>query len=157
MSEIYRLLLTPQQEGPFQNTSSVSGSGSASSGAVRPLESRSKRLQPPSLPDLGPLLLPVQRLPTDGPSSLALPRRAPRTRPSAAPVSPARGSFPHRLHVLAQVSLDAPTTLVERAIRSLCALILIPPTLLRVFSVYLSPSKRIRYSLYLFNRLPEAV
>ena len=30
-------------------------------------------------------------------------------------------------------------------------------TLRHVFSLYLSPSKRVRYSLYLFNRLPETV
>ena len=93
-------------------------------------------LQPPSFPDLGPLLLPLQRLPTGGPLPLALSRRAPRTRPSGAPVSPARGSFPHLLHALAPISLDAPTTLVERAIHLLCALILSTPVLCAMFSLY---------------------
>ena len=51
MSETYRLLLTPQREGPFQNTSSVLGSGSASSGTVHPLESTSKWTYSP-LPSL---------------------------------------------------------------------------------------------------------
>ena len=51
VSETYRLLLTPQREGPFQNTSSVLGSGSASSGTVHPLESTSKWTYSP-LPSL---------------------------------------------------------------------------------------------------------
>ena len=157
MSETYSLLLTPQREGPFQNASSVLASGSASSGTVHPLESRSKRLQPPSFPDLGPLLLPLQCLPTDGPLSLALPRHAPRTCPSSTPV------LQHAVHFLTFFTpwprshlMCQPLWLKERFTCSV-PLFSAPCTLLHVFSLYLSPSKRVRYSLYLFNRLPETV